>query len=174
MRTRALVFATVLFTAGILATPSHAQDQSQPAPPPAPAAQQDPSTALKPAAEKKVWWTNDDFAANQPAKPAASAKPAAKSRATPAPKGKDAKWYHAQLEKLNGQVTALDKKIAAYQDALDGKQVPNGGLLEGHFTRADWPAEVEKLRKQRADLLARISALQDEARHNGIDPNQLP
>jgi hypothetical protein len=39
--------------------------------------------------------------------------------------------------------------------------------------RADWQAEIQRLNKQKQDLLDRISALEDEARHNGIEVGQL-
>ena len=42
----------------------------------------------------------------------------------------------------------------------------------GHID--DWHEELVHLQKQRDDIEAKVSALQDEARHNGVPENQIP
>ena len=64
-------------------------------------------------------------------------------------------------------------KIRQLQDALDGKAV-NSVRTYGGVRADDWRDQLSRLRKQRDDISAKIAALEDEARHNGIAPNALP
>jgi uncharacterized protein YukE len=169
MRIRPLLTILLSLTGVAIALPSRAQNQ-QPAP--VPAATSENSVEPSQTASKKVW-TNDDFDSHPPtaAKPAVAPKPKpAKSK--PA-SGKNASWYRSQISKLNGQIADVDQQIASYQAALNGEPAPNQGVQEYHMRRADWQAEIQKLNKQKQDLLDKISALEDEARHNGIDDGQL-
>jgi uncharacterized protein YukE len=169
MRVRPLLTILLSLTSLTIAAPSRAQNQ-QPAP--SPAATSENSGQPTQPATKKVW-TNDDFDSHAAtaAKPAVAPKPKpAKSK--PA-SGKNAGWYRTQISKLNNQVADIDQQIASYQAALNGEPPPNQGVQEYHMRRADWQAEIQKLNKQKQDLLDRISALEDEARHNGIEDGQL-
>jgi uncharacterized protein YukE len=169
MRIRPLLTILLSLTSLTIAAPSRAQNQ-QPAP--SPAATSENSGQPTQPATKKVW-TNDDFDSHAAtaAKPAVAPKPKpAKSK--PA-SGKNAGWYRTQISKLNNQVADIDQQIASYQAALNGEPPPNQGVQEYHMRRADWQAEIQKLNKQKQDLLDRISALEDEARHNGIEDGQL-
>ena len=169
MRIRPLLTILLSLTSLTIAAPSRAQNQ-QPAP--LHAATSENSGQPTQPATKKVW-TNDDFDSHAAtaAKPAVAPKPKpAKSK--PA-SGKNAGWYRTQISKLNNQVADIDQQIASYQAALNGEPPPNQGVQEYHMRRADWQAEIQKLNKQKQDLLDRISALEDEARHNGIEDGQL-
>ncbi|HKV05302.1 MAG TPA: hypothetical protein VJO53_09375 [Candidatus Acidoferrales bacterium] len=135
-----------------------------------------PSQAAQPAA-KKVW-TNDDVntlrdesvistvgaSSTRPAKPAAN------------PKGQNTKSYQDQIAKLQAQIPLLDSQIAELRAAIEGK--PTGDSKTSKRPRGvkadEWPAEMEQLQKKRADILARISALEDQARHSGAPANTLP
>jgi uncharacterized protein YukE len=169
MRIRPLLTILLSLTGVAIALPSRAQNQ-QPAPLPAAASETSGEPSQTPS--KKVW-TNDDFdshaAAATAAKPAPKPKPAKSKPAS----GKNASWYRTQISKLNGQIADIDQQIASYQAALNGEPPPNQGVQEYHMRRADWQAEIQKLNKQKQDLLDRISALEDEARHNGIEDGQL-
>ena len=171
MRIRPL-FTILLSLAPLsIAVPSHAQNQ-QPAPAPA-ATNETPGTSNQPDA-KKVW-TNDDFGSHPAPAPASNSSRATKPK-PPKPKpsgGKNAAWYRTQISKLNDQIAVIDKQIASYQAALNGEPPPNQGVQEYHMRRADWQTEIQKLNKQKQDLLDKISALEDEARHNGIEDGQL-
>jgi len=164
------IFTMLLSLAGLaLAAPSWAQNQ-QPAQ--APAATSDTSGVPNQPAAKKVW-TNDDFdphAAGAP-KPAMAAKP--KPAKTKPAAGKNANFYQTQIASLNKQIAGIDQQIASYQAALNGEAQPNPGLQEFHLRRGDWQGEIQKLTQQKQDLLGKVSALEDEARHNGIEPGQL-
>lgn len=93
--------------------------------------------------------------------------------AAPTARTKDARWYQDQISKLRAKIPPLDDKIRHLQDALDGKAV-NSVRTYGGVRADDWRDQLSRLRKQREDISAKIAALEDEARHNGITPNALP
>ena len=136
----------------------------------APASESDtPNPPGKPA-PKKVW-TNDDFGAH--AANSASKKPKpANPEAKPA-KGKSGAYYRSQIQKLNSQIADLDTKIATYRAALNGEAQANAALQQYHMRAADWPAEIANLTQQKQDLQAKITAIEDQARHDGIEPGEL-
>jgi hypothetical protein len=99
---------------------------------------------------------------------------APKPRATS--KNHDPRWYQDQISKLQARIPPLDKQIAELQAALDGK--PTGDAKRSTRPTGvktdDWSRELADLQKKREDTLAQISALQDQARHNGVATNALP
>jgi len=154
---------------------------AQPAPTQAPGSGGAPanSSTTPPEPKPKKTWTNDDVGSlredsvistfNSP-KPK-PAKPNPSSAAPPG--GKTANWYRAEIQKLQAQIPPLDDKIAKLHDAIDGKQVDE--VRQYAWPKPDdWRSQLANLQKQREDILQKISALQDEARHKGIPPEQLP
>jgi|SRR5580700_10289190 hypothetical protein len=167
-------FATLVFAFG---TASSARAQNTSAPAPAPGSAQSQLQAQPQAPQKKVWTndnlggshsqSNDSSAARQPASNSGSneqAKPKSK---------KDAKWYHDQIAKLQSQIPPLDKTIAELQAALEGKTL-NEPLHYGGNRIGDWKEQLQQLQTKRQDALDKVAALEDEARHNGIETNALP
>ena len=67
----------------------------------------------------------------------------------------------------------IDDKIAQLKAVLSGKTVQETRVYGGEHID-DWHEELVHLQKQREDIETRISALQDEARHNGVPENQIP
>jgi hypothetical protein len=130
---------------------------------------------------KKVW-TNDEMSTLDPhagvsavgTSNANSTTSGGKPRATS--KNRDPKWYQDQISKLQAKIPPLDKQIAELRAALDGK--PTGDAKRSTRPTGvktdDWSRELADLQKKRGDTLAQISALQDQARHNGVAPNALP
>ncbi len=169
MRIRPIFTTSLSFAILAFALPLRAQDQ-QPAP--APATTTETSSAPSQPTTKKVW-TNDDFTAHAAPAPNAGKAPKAKPVKTKPVAGKNANYYRTQISKLNNQIAGIDTQIASYQAALNGETPPNQGVQEYRMRRADWQAEIQKLGQQKQDLLGKISTLEDEARHNGIDENQL-
>lgn len=193
MNRRTLLFVAVLALAIAVLAPDLARAQGssdgQTAPAgnaaaPATPAQADTATAANAnatatttAPAKKVW-TNEDmkevhrdnaistFSAtnNKPGngKPAATAKG-----------NKDAKNYQTQITRLQEKLPPLDEQISQLQAALNGGSV-NSTRHVGGAKIDDWHDELVRLQKQREDITTRISALQDEARRNGVPPNQIP
>ena len=178
------IVATFVFAAASVAT-AHAQTQpAQPAPStqataPAQNSATNPSAPQTPS--KKVW-TNDEMSSLDPHagvstvgnSDANSATPGAKPRATS--KNHDPRWYQDQISKLQAKILPLDKQIAELQAALDGKATGDAkrSTRPTGVKTDDWSRELADLQKKREDTLAQISALQDQARHNGVAPNALP
>ena len=169
MSRRRLLILVALMASG--ATTAPAQDGSS-APPAT------PTSSEKPA--KRVW-TNDDLtgpresaAVSTPLDP--NTKPANTGQKPAAPKNRNAQWYHDQIAKLQAQVPPLDGQIAELQAAIKGK--PTGDAKTSQRPRGvkadDWSVELAQLQAKRDDVLSKISALQDEARHNGIPDSALP
>lgn len=135
------------------------------------------TTTTAPAPAKKVW-TNEDmrevhrndaistFSAtnNKPA----NGKPPATAKAN-----KEAKQYQDRILALQAKLPPLDEQIAQLQAALNGDTV-NSTRHVGGAKIDDWRDELVRAQQQREDIVAKISALQDEARRNGVPPNQIP
>ncbi len=124
-------------------------------------------------------WTNDDLStlrsdngvSNHPASRAKPSPPAAKPSTTP--KGKDAKWYHDQIAKLQAQLPPLDSQISNFQAALAGKAV-DATRTYSWAKPDDWSVQLAQLQQKRDDISSKIAALEDEARHRSIPANALP
>lgn len=149
-------------------------------PNPSPAAN---SSAPAPALPAKKVWTNEDmgdlrsgssistFQNKNGNQNRAARKPA------PSAKNGNANWYRAQITKLQGQIPPLDAKIAQLQSAIAGHSVndpktssrPYGGVKPG-----DWQMQMNQYQQNRDALLAKISVLQDQARHAGVPDNDIP
>lgn len=126
-------------------------------------------------------WTNEDLsglrgdsvASNRAVAPPKPSATATKPSATAASRGKDAKWYHDQISKLQAQLPPLDAQISNYQAALAGKPVDSTRTY-GWVRPADWSAQLAQLQQKRDDISNKITSLVDEARHKGIPANTLP
>ena len=161
-----VALAALLFTLGATSA-TRAQTTSAPTQTPAPAQSQPP--------QKKVW-TNDNVGGSHSQQNDASA-PAQQNSTSTAPakpkSKKDPKWYHGQIAKLQAQIPPLDKTIGELQAALDGKTL-NEPLHYGGNRIGDWKEQVQQLQTKRQDTLDKITALEDEARHNGVPTNEIP
>ena len=187
--TRRIVLILSLGLFGLAAAPSaYAQAQSSQ---PAPAAQPAPADSASaqssgqdlsapPAPAKKVW-TNEDMGHTQGQPGISTFKSADSKNANTAAKPRpphphDPGWYRDQIAKLQTQIPPLDKQIAEIQGAIDGK--PTGDTVQSTRPAGvkwdSWEHELAQAKQKREDILDKISALQDEARHNGVNPNQLP
>jgi len=135
------------------------------------------TTTAAPAPAKKVW-TDEDMRSvhkndaistfsSAGSKPA-NAKPAANTKGN-----KDAKQYQTQIIRLQEKLPPLDEQISQLQGALNGDTV-NSTRHVGGAKIDDWNDELVRLKKQREDITTKISALQDEARRNGVPENQIP
>jgi uncharacterized protein YukE len=133
-------------------------------------------TTAKAAPAKKVWTNEDmgDVHKNSVISTfsATSSKPGNTKAAGNAKSG-NAKQYQDQITKLQAKLPPLDEQIAELQATLNGTAVNSTRHYSG--TKIDdWHEELVQLQKQREDITAKISALQDEARRNGVPPNQIP
>jgi len=185
----ALALATTVFVPGLVRAQGSAADQTAPAGDAAAPAQINSTTSANAttsatvttpsttAPAKKVW-TNEDMGAvhknsvistfsGTNGKPG-SAKPAANGKS-----GKDAKQYQNEITRLQEKLPPLDAQISELQATLNGDTV-NSTRHVGGTKIDDWHDELVRLQKQREGIVAKISALQDEARRNGVPENQIP
>ena len=193
---RAIAF-TILMSATVPGGVALAQEQSSPAQPPSTASAQSGtptpnpsstgSTATAPGggstaqnAPTKRVWTNDDMAGvhrdnSIPNASGSNGKPAKTSDRPAAGVKKDpnAKRYQDQITALRAKLPELDEKISQLQAVLNGDTVPSTRTYGGNKID-DWHVELVDLQKQREGIEAKISVLQDEARHNGVPENQIP
>jgi hypothetical protein len=185
----ALALATTAFVPGLARAQGSSTGQTTPAGDAAAPAQANSTTsanattsttATTPSATapaKKVW-TNEDmrdvhnnsvistFSGTNGK--ADSAKPAGTAKSN-----KDGKQYQDQILKLQAKLTPLDEQITELQATLNGATVNSTRHYSG--TKIDdWHEELVQLQKQRDDITTKISALQDEARRNGVPPNLIP
>jgi hypothetical protein len=126
---------------------------------------------------KKVW-TNEDMGdvhknSMISSFSATNNKPANSKPAATAKGNKDAKQYQNEITRLQEKLPPLDEQIGQLQAALNGDTVNSTRHVSG--TKIDdWHDELVRLQKQREGIVAKISALQDEARRNGVPENQIP
>jgi hypothetical protein len=181
-----LALATAVFVPGLARAQGSSAGQTAPAGDAAAPAQTnstssaDATTSMTPSATapaKKVW-TNEDmrevhrdnaistFSATN--KKPANAKPAATAKAN-----KDPKQYQDRILALQAKLPPLDEQIAQLQAALNGDTV-NSTRHVGGAKIDDWRDELVRAQQEREDIVAKVSALQDEARRNGVPPNQIP
>ncbi len=167
-------FAATIFaitSVAFTASTSWAQNDSA-----APA--QNPGQSASPAQtpEKKVW-TNDDIsdlhARSGAAIPDSNAKPEVTTGKPKPTKSKDGTWYRGQILKLQAQIPPLEEKISQLQAALNGQTVTSTRQYGG-AKPDDWRDELTRFQKQRDDIQTKITALEDQARHDGVPENQLP
>ena len=153
------------------ATP--ADDLAAPAP-----AQEATTPPTNSPATKRVW-TNDDMGDLQRNSTistfvAPTGKPA-KSDEKPVgtAKNANAKRYQDQIAAQRAKLPPIDDKISQLKAVLSGNTVQETRVYGGGHID-DWHEELVHLQKQRDDIETKISALQDEARHNGVPENQIP
>jgi hypothetical protein len=170
-----LCLSATLVSAARGQTAQAAQTSSAPA---SQSSTQSPPGQQTPPANKKVW-TNDDVGDLRDHSAistigGANVKPANPSgRPLPGARAKDAQWYRDQIRILQAKVPPLDDKIDQLEAALNGETV-NSVRTYGGVRADDWRDQLSRLQKQRGDILAKIDALEDEARHKGVPPNKLP
>jgi hypothetical protein len=163
-------------------TSSPTPSQSSTAAPAPQSTSSQPNTGTPSATPDKKVWTNEDVGdlrdhdpisiggAPAPPKKPATNKPAA---AQTAAQNAKAKRYIDQINALQAKLPPLDDKIQQLQAALNGDQV-NGVRHYGWTSPDDWRDQLQRLQKQREDLQAKISELEDQARHDGVPANEVP
>jgi hypothetical protein len=174
---------------------SPSQSQVPAAGPQAPAASpQAAPQQPKPAPPAKKVWTNDDIDALRehggngvsvvggaaPAARGATANGAhtpgtrANQPPPPLPKEKDPAWYKKQLAPLYAKRDALDAEIANAEAAVSGDTRGSATVDMSAFGSAATPQEqLKQLQDQQQQVENQIDALEDMARHNGLEPGSL-
>jgi hypothetical protein len=179
LATSLTLFSTATYTAQSPAPP--AQQDSSPAqqPPQAtsPSPTSSPGASTDPAKQKKVW-TNEDFSAVKNRESAASISKLPSKSPSAANKPVDANYIaktKKQLEKLQGDISDLDKQIAQLKSFSEGEPVsPSGAIkINKSYNRDPIDFQIRELQDKRNQLQDQMDALLDEARKKGVEPGQL-
>jgi hypothetical protein len=192
MNRRALLFVTALALAATVFVPGLARAQGSSAGQTAPAGEAatpanssatasttsaTTTTSSATAPTKKVWTDEDMGAVHKNSVistfSGTNGKPGSAKPAGAAKGGKDTKQYQNEIIRLQEKLPPLDEQIAQLQAALNGDTV-NSTRHVGGAKIDDWHDELVRAQKQREDIVAKISALQDEARRSGVPENQIP
>jgi hypothetical protein len=139
-----------------------------------------PTSSAPESAQRKVWTNEDvpilreDSTISTVGTPRGTPPGAGTRRNTPG--RQDAKWYVDQITKLQAQLPPINQKIAQLEAGIEGKFTGDSqtSTRPKSVTSGSWQEELAQLQKQRDDIEARISALRDQARHQGVPPNALP
>lgn len=180
--TRFVPMAFVIFSCSSFAgSAGAAESQSSTSPQDPPAAtssgaqassSDQPTSTKKP---KKIW-TNDDIAAAQPSRPAATTpKDSPKKPAT----GKADAQYIAntkkELAKLQGELSDIEKQLSDLKDFQSGKPAATsaGYPINKGYNRMPVDQQITNLEDKKKNLQAKIDDLLDETRKRGVEPGQL-
>ncbi len=178
----------VCFAATFLADArGQSSSPSQPPDSPAqPAAQRNPSENPAPAksANPKKVWTEDDLnslksrvsVVGGPSKsPKTSQKPPQDNQAAASlPPEKDPAWYRQQLSPLRAQIEEMDAQVRKLKEVQGGKETSDAGRrYHGFDLPMNTRDRTEVLEKRKRELQAKVDALEDQARRNGLNPGDL-
>lgn len=178
--------------------PSKPSAQSQSS---APAAPQAPAPAANAAAAKdqtsdkdqtkkkpKKVWTNEEMSTvrgdisvvGDPAQAGSSSDSQQGNTASDSGKGRNSERAHAlanyreQLRQLHQQQNDIDKKIAEFRNFKADNASPSGGInVRNRYSMTPTEDQIRQLEDKKKQIQAKIDAIEDEARKNGIEPGEL-
>jgi hypothetical protein len=137
-----------------------------------------PTTASSENKKPKKVWTNENLSeANGAVSVVGNPKAGAKSPSSPV-KSVDAKYIgdtKKQLEKLQGEISDLDKQINQLKNFSAGEPASYSGAtkINKSYNRDPVNIQIQELQDKRKQTQAQIDALLDEARKKGVEPGQL-
>jgi uncharacterized protein (UPF0335 family) len=121
---------------------------------------------------KKVW-TNDDLPSAKPSTNDKRKQDTGSSSSQTADAA-TVERIRKNLQKLQGQLEDVNKKLKSYQDFQNGESVSTGAReMDKGVNHVPVDQQILQLQEKKKDLEAQISDLYDEARKKGIDPGQL-
>ncbi len=174
---RSLFLAMVLLFFTTLPTGAQSPGSSSPPPASPPQEANPPAETKKP---KKVW-TNENIAdVNSDGKGGVSvvgdSKPDMKTKSTSS-KPADAQYIASvrrQLQKLQQQISDVEKQITDLTNFSKGEASPTGGVqLHKSYKLEPVDVQIRTLEEKRKQLKAQMDALLDDARKKGVEPGQL-
>jgi chromosome segregation ATPase len=82
--------------------------------------------------------------------------------------------YREQLRQLRQQQDSIDKKITDFRNFKADNASPSGGInVRNRYTMTPAEDQIRQLEDQKKQIQAKIDAVEDEARKNGIEPGEL-
>jgi predicted nucleic acid-binding Zn-ribbon protein len=163
-------------SSGATATPATTTTQAKTTPAPAPAEKE----KKKP---KKVW-TNDELGSVEGdvsvvGEQDFSAEDRQSSNTYQANNRKNIRQqqisnYRGQIQQLQGQIDAAEKRISQLKNFKGENTAPSGGInpTQG-YNMVPLEDQVKQLEERKKQLQARIEDVENDARKNGIEPGEL-
>lgn len=202
MRSLILTSVLVLFSAFTCpaqSTGSGAPPSSDPAKPPAQAqtsppdanaaAPKDQAGDKDPAKKKpKKIWTNEEMSTmrgtisivGDPAKADASSDSRKQNNASDSGGSNDLERekvvanYREQLRQLREQQDDIDKKITDFRNFKADNASPSGGInVRNRYSMTPAEDQIRQLEEKKKQIQAKIDAIEEEARKNGIEAGEL-
>jgi len=82
--------------------------------------------------------------------------------------------YREQLRQLREQQDDTDKKIADYRNFKADNASPSGGInVRNRYSMTPAEDQIRQLAEKKKQIQAKIDAIEEEARKNGIEPGEL-
>jgi chromosome segregation ATPase len=82
--------------------------------------------------------------------------------------------YREQLRQLREQQDDIDKKISGFRNFKADNSSPSGGInMRSRYSMTPVEDQIKQLEDKKKQIQARIDAIEDEARKNGIEPGEL-
>ena len=141
----------------------------------------DSSPAYLPNPDKKVW-SNDDLEALRTKAPistigetgaAAAKKPAPGGSYRPDDRAEKALRYRKLLQPLYAELPKIDAELDKMHSFEDGSYRTTGGFSRLPGKPLNPADQIVQLEKRKQDVLAHISEIEDQARHDGVLPGDL-
>ena len=171
---RALV-ALFALTVLLAARPGLAQTDPAAARNSTPAATSSAIPAASPTPAARKVWTNDDVPSAKTGNSVVDKRGAA-PRATPSQTVDMAtvQRIRKSLEKLEGQLEDVNKKLKTYKEFQEGEPVSTAEReINKGVNRVPVDQQIMQLQEKKKQLEGQISDLYDEARKKGLDPGML-
>jgi hypothetical protein len=82
--------------------------------------------------------------------------------------------YREQLRQLREQQADIDKKIADFRNFKADNASPSGGInVRNRYSMTPAEDQIRQLEEKKKQIQAKIDAIEEEARKNGIEPGEL-
>lgn len=82
--------------------------------------------------------------------------------------------YGEKLRKLREQQDDIDKKIGEYRNFKADNSSPSGGInIQKGYSMTPVEDRVRQLEEKKKQIQAKIEAIEEEARKNGIEPGEI-
>jgi hypothetical protein len=82
--------------------------------------------------------------------------------------------YRNQIEQLNAQIDAIDKRIAQLKNFKGENSSPSGGInINQGYNMVPVEDQVKQLEEKKKQLQAGIENVENDARKNGVEPGDL-
>ena len=83
-------------------------------------------------------------------------------------------YYRDQIQQLQGQIEAADKRISQLKNFKGENTAPSGGINPSHgYNMVPVEDQVKQLEERKKQLQAKIQDVENDAKKNGLEPGDL-